>query len=292
MDPLAPILIACISALIVSVATAVTVAWQNRGSKNLALATGVLVGVTLLFLTQLRFELQSATTGEFILTELGIDRAKPEIRQWVYGTQSGWRPTAEVYASNWLAAHNPNAFSGDREKITSDLVLFSLAYFLQTPEAQYWDVRKHSLVGNYTGGIIKFHPTSALRECAVVIPAEVRAQLSRSGNVFGGAPLFDHSICLPPSSVLEIKANSLVIRNHVCEVSFTIEQPGGVGFLNPGSGEEVPKLPNGDSRFETRTTGLDVKIRFFALRIGQRDGERYRQWSSALANGARDWFEK
>src|SRR5437870_4447024 len=171
MDLLAPILIACIGALIVSVVTAVTLAWRNRGSKNLALATGILAGVTLLFLTQLRVELQAATTSEFILTELGIDRAKSEIRQWVYGAEAGWRPGAEVGASNWLSAHNPNAFSGDREKITHDLVLFSLAYFLQTPEAQYWDVRKHSLVGKYVGGVVRFHPTSAKRECAVVMPA-------------------------------------------------------------------------------------------------------------------------
>src|SRR6266702_36436 len=292
MDPLAPILIVCIRALIVSVATAVTVAWQNRGSRNLALATGVLGGVTLLFLTQVRFELQSATSSEFILTEFGIDRSKPEIRQWVYGAESGERPTAEVSASNWLSAHNPDAFSGDREKITQDLVLFSLAYFLQTPEAQYWDVRRHSFVGKLSGGVIRFHPTSAHRECAIVMPEEIRGQLSRSRNTFAGAPLDIFSICLPPSSVFLITANSLTIRNHVCEVSFTIEPSHDVGFLNPGRGEELPKLLNGESRFETRTTGLDIKIRFFALRTGQKDGDKYRQWSSALVNGARDWFEK
>ncbi len=293
MDPLAPIRIACIIALIVSVATAVTVAWQNRGSRNLALATGALSGITLLFLTQLYFELQSTTMSEFILTELGIDRAKPEIRQWVYGTESGWRPGIEVSASNWLSAQNPNAFSDNREKITSDLVLFSLASFLQTPEAQHWDVRKHSLVGKYAGGIVRFQPTSAKRQCALVTPAEIRSQLSRSGNLFAGAPLlFEQSICLPPSSVLEITANSLIIRNHVCELIFTIESSGGVGFLSPRSGEEVSKLLGGESRFETRTTGLDVQIRFLALRIGQRDGGKYREWSSALVNGVRDWFEK
>ncbi len=292
MDPLEPILIACIGTLFISLLTAITLAWQNRRSRNLALAAAALVGVTLFFLTQLRFELQSATTREFILTELGIDPTKPEIRQWVYRTESGWRRTAEVYASNWLAAHNPTAFSGDREKITSDLVLFSLAYFLQTPEAHYWDVRKHSLVGKYTGGIVKFLPTSAERKCALVTSAEITSQLSRSGNLLAGAPLFDQSVCLPPSSVLKITANSLIIRNYVCELIFTIEPSGGVGFSSRLSGEEVSKLPKGESRLETRTTGLDVEIRFFALRIGQRDGDEYRQWSSALVNGARNWFEK
>jgi hypothetical protein len=292
MDPFALILIACTGALFISVLTAIILAWQNRGSRNLALAAAALVGVALFFLTQLRFELQAATTSEFILTELGIDRGKPEIRQWVYGTESGWRPTAEVYASNWLAAHNPTAFSGNREKITSDLVLFSLAYFLQTPEAQYWDVRTRSLVGKYSGGVMRFRPTSAERKCALVTSAEISSQLSRSGNAFAGAPLFNQSICLPPSSVLEITADSLIIRNHVCEVSFTIEPSSGVGILNPSKGEQLQKLPSGESRFETRTTGLDVRISFSALRAGQKDGDKYRQWSNALVNGARDWFEK
>lgn len=231
MDPLTPILIVCKVAVIVSVATAATVAWQNRGSRNLALATGALAGIAFLFLTQLYFELQPIVTNEFILTELGIDRAKPEIRQWVYGTESGWRPGIEVGASNWLSAQNPNAFSENRAKTTSDLVLFSLVSFLQTPEAQYWDVRKHSLVGKYTGGIVRFHPTSAKRQCALVSPAEIHSQLSRSGNLFAAAPLlFEQSICLPPSSALEITANSLIIRNYVCEVIFTLEPSGGVGF--------------------------------------------------------------
>ncbi len=150
----------------------------------------------------------------------------------------------------------------------------------------------NSLVDKYAGGIVRFHPTSAERKCALVTSAEISSQLSRSGNLFAGAPLFDQSVCLPPSSVLKITANSLIIRNYVCELIFTIEPSGGVGFSSRLSGEEVSKLPKGESRLETRTTGLDVEIRFFALRIGQRDGDEYRQWSSALVNGARNWFEK
>jgi hypothetical protein len=37
---------------------------------------------------------------------------------------------------------------------------------------------------------------------------------------------------------------------------------------------------------------LDVKIQFFGMRAGQPDVDKYRQWSSALVNGVRDWFEK
>jgi hypothetical protein len=292
MDPLLVTLIACLFTLFVSLVAAGGLVWENRASKNLALAASVLGGPTFLFITQLYSELKPTTTSEFILTEFGIDRAKPEIRQWVYGDGSTWRPTGEVYASNWLASHNPKSFSGDREKITHDLVLFSLANSLQTPDAQYWDVQKHSLVGKHTGGVIRFLPASPDRKCAVLTSDEMRSELSRAGNVFAGAPMFDQSVGLPPSSVLSITANSLSIRNHVCQIVFTIEPSGGVGYLSPVKGGEISKLPNGESRFETRTTGLDVKIQFFGIRAGETDVDKYRQWSSALVNGVRDWFEK
>jgi len=290
MDPLKAITIACVCALIISVATAITVVWQNRGSKNIALAVGALTGATMLFVIQLRFELQTVTTNEFMLAEFGIDRAKPEIRQWKYRPGSSSRASVEVSASQWLVKHDPKAFDGDREKLTSDLVLFSLATFLQDPESQYWDVQRHSLVGS-SSGIVRFHP-SANRECTVLQMDNVRSQLTRAKNEFAGALVFGQVVCLPPSSSLIISANSLVIRNHVCEITFTIESSGDVNFFNPGPGEEVPKLPNGQARFETRPVGLDVKIQFFALRIGQKENDKYRRWSSALVGGAREWFER
>ena len=292
MDTLLLVLFVCLFTLAASLVAAGALVRENRASKNLALAASVLGGSTFLFITQLYSELKPTTTSEFILTEFGIDRAKPEIRQWVYGDDSAWRPSAEVDASNWLSSHNPNSFSGDREKITHDMVLFSLANSLQAPDAQYWDVQKHSLVGKHTGGVIRFLPVSADRKCTVVRSDEMRSQLSQAGNVFAGAPMFDQSVCLPPSSVLLITANSLSIRNHVCQIAFTIEPSGGVGYLNPVTGGEIPKLPSGESRFETRTTGLDIKIQFFGIRAGETDVDKYRQWSSALVNGVRDWFEK
>src|SRR6267154_1729742 len=106
MDPLLVVLIACLFSLSASLVAAGALVWENRASKNLALAASVLGGTTFLFITQRYSELKSTTTNEFILTEFGIDRAKPEIRQWVYGDGSAWRPTSEVYASNWLASHN------------------------------------------------------------------------------------------------------------------------------------------------------------------------------------------
>lgn len=292
MDILQAALYANLATLFICFGSASYLAWQNARSKNLALSTGALAAAMILFVTQLRFELRPTTAPEFITTELTVDRDKPQVRQWVYGSDAPWRITAEVYASDWLAAHNPDAFLQDREKLTADLVLFSLTYSLQTPEFQVWEVRKHAIVVKSAGGIVRFHPTSKERQCKIVLEAELQSKLSMSGNVFAGAPLHSRSICLPPGSVLEISANSLIIRNPMCQVSFTVEPSGGVNYLNPGRGEELPKLPNGESRFETRAIGLDVETTFFALRAQHIDHDKYRDWAARVVSGARDWFEK
>jgi hypothetical protein len=63
-------------------------AWQSIVSRNLALATATLVAATMLFIVQLFFELRADESTDFITAEYTIDRAKPEIRQWIYGNQT------------------------------------------------------------------------------------------------------------------------------------------------------------------------------------------------------------
>lgn len=279
-----------LSFLGITLGSALVITRNNSRSRNLALATGTLAGAIIFFCTQLYFELQPSISYDFINTELTIDRAKPEIRQWVYGPGAG-RITAEPYASAWLAQNNPNAFLQDRGKVATDLVLFSLAYFLATPEAQFWETRKHSITDKHGSGIVRFH-TYPDRTCRVIGEAELAALLSRAGNLFAGAKLLTQPICFPPGTVLEISPKSLTIRNGVCEISFTVESPG-VNFENPGEGDRFPQLPNGGGpRFETRTIGLDVETTYLALRAQNHDGAKYREWTSAIVGGAREWFEK
>ena len=64
---------------------------QNSGSRNIALATGALLGAVVLLAVQLRFELRSEPSTDFITAEYTIDRSKPEIRQWNYDTDQGRR---------------------------------------------------------------------------------------------------------------------------------------------------------------------------------------------------------
>lgn len=292
MDLLKLALVLNLVALGASGVAALVLVGYNARSRNLALATGALLGAITFFGIQVYFELQRSGKYDFISTELTIDRAKPEIRQWIYSSDAGGRLIAEGYASEWLATHNPDAFRHDRGKLTTDLVLFSLTYFLQTPEAQLWEVRKHSIVGKWGSGVIRFHPYPG-RVCRIVSETEMRSELSRSGNIFAGAPLQGNgTFCLPPGSTFEMSRKSLIIRNGICQVSFTVDPSGGVTYLNPGKSEEVLKLPNGESRFETRTIGLDVETTFFALRAQNRERTKYHEWASEVVSGARDWFEK
>lgn len=112
MDIVKFALIINIAAIVVSLVTAGVVAWTNAGSRNLALAVGTFVAAVFLFLIQLPFELQRSVVRDWLSTSITIDRAKPEIRQWVYSSPPG--------ASSWLASNNPAAFSGDRERSSSE----------------------------------------------------------------------------------------------------------------------------------------------------------------------------
>jgi len=264
----------------------------NRGSRNLASAFAALVGGTLVFFTQIYFELQPTVAFESVTTELTIDRARPEIRQWSYHGDTD-RIAVEPNASQWLATTNPGAFQRDREKLTKDLILFSLLSFLQTTEAQVWETHRHAIVGRgaATGGIIRFHAYPG-RTCRVVREEEMRSELYHSGNLFAGAPFFgNRQICLPPGSNLEIAGSHVIIRNPLCQIAFRIDPTRGASYSNPGQGESLPKLLSGEARFESRAIGMDVETTFFALRAQSSEGPKYHEWVSAVVKGARDWFE-
>lgn len=291
LDPLEIDIAFNLTALGVALFCALVLLKNNARSRNLALAMGTFAGAIIFFCTQLYFELQPSTSYDFINTELTIDRLKPEIRQWAYTPGTSRRITAEVGASTWLVQKKPEAFSQDRTRITTDLVLFSLAYFLETPEAQFWETRKHAIVDQHGSGTIRFHPYPG-RECQVLSEAQLVALLSQAENLFSGANLFIQPVCLPPGTELEFSSRSLIIRNKFCQISFTLESPG-VSFQNPGEGDPFPQLPKaGGSRFETRTVGLDAETTFFRWRAQSRDATKYHEWASAIVNGAHEWFEK
>jgi hypothetical protein len=269
-------------------------AWQNPASRNLALATGTLVAAAMLFILQLRFELRADQNTDFITAEYTIDRAKPEIRQWAYGLdQAGQRLGPEIGASQRFAAAHPGQFDRDREKLTHDMVVFSLLAYLGVEQFD-WQLKRTRFIGQSTGTQTFTLPTSKPHECTVFTKDQLRQMLLdvrnffANGNVFFGA----QSLCLPPKSTLVVRAGGLTLANPFCEIAFVLQPSGSVMFTQPGTGSlESPTLPNGQSKFETRPTGISVVVRYSAIRAQHRDMGKYREWSKRLIVGAQNWFE-
>lgn len=200
LDYLQVSLVANLIAIVVVIGTAIILAWNNAGSKNMPLGAAALIGVTVGYAIQLPFELARSTARDVIGVDLTIDRSSPVIRQWVYsnGPHAGWRIAVEVGASNWLAQGQPIMFDelGKRDRIASDLVMFSLLSFL-THEEYDWQLQTSSY------GALQLHqPMSKPEECRSYSEADLRQRLQNSGNIFGGAPLqvLTGKLCLPPKT--------------------------------------------------------------------------------------------
>ncbi len=181
------LLLANVIAAVVVIVTAAMLAWTNAGSRNLALATGTLGAALVLFVIQLPFELRRQTLPtEYVHLELTVDRAKPQIRQWVYDPECGDRLIAEVYASDWLASINPKQFEEDRQLLSRDLAFFSVVSFFLKSMPDWQMVRR-----TYKGRSVTRRTVGAGSQAGdfVGIPVQrLRIQLSQAGNVFSGAP--------------------------------------------------------------------------------------------------------
>ena len=293
MDIVRVALVVNVIAVGIALGTGSVVAWQNAGSRNLALATGAVAAAMVLYLIQLPFELRRSVSYDHVSTELTIDRSKPSIRQWKYGDNSAWRIHAETRASSWLTQNNRQAFEQDRAKLTTDLVLFSLVSFLAAEEHD-WQLRKVTYTSKSTGSLTTIEPVSKSEECSLVTNMDLQSLLSQAGNLFANAPIFPipkRGLCLPPGTKIDISANSLVMKNPIYQFSWTIKHPGAVNHMQPGTGDATPQLPSGGSQFETRFIGLNVETTYFALRAHHRDSGKYREWCSRLISDAREWFQ-
>src|SRR5882762_2688832 len=133
------------------ITSAVIIASQNAGARNLPLAVAALLGVIVGFFIQLHFELTKSTKNEIIGTELTIDRVAPFIRQWQYD-KGGWRPPVEGGASDWVVNNHKESFDRDRQKLTSDLVMFSLLSLFTHQEFD-WQLERQKYAGKVSGGM-------------------------------------------------------------------------------------------------------------------------------------------
>ena len=265
---------------------------QNAGSRNLALAFGTLVGAIVLVGIQFHFELQGSSSYEDLSTEVTIDRAKPEIRQWKYPPFGGWRMSRDLAASSWLAQTNASAFQSNRDKLTIDFVIFSLVSFFTNEEFD-WQLTRTADRGKITGASFTAESVSKDNECTALTSDVVQGALTQTGNLFTGAPLalITGRLRLPPQSELSIAENTVVIDNPVCRISIRIEFTGTMTFRKPYS-QETPQLGNEQEQYETRLIRLRCETAFHKLRSQHRDKAKYRDWTLRVINNAREWFEK
>src|SRR5207249_2625309 len=115
--------------------------------------------------------------------EFTIDHLMPQIRQWSYPDTVGWRIGMEIAASDALAQTNPNAFKGDGQKLTQDMLVRSLATYLFAEQFD-WQLREVRVRGPSMGTTITTEPLSKEAECTIVTNAEVQAMLAKAGNAF------------------------------------------------------------------------------------------------------------
>ena len=284
-----------LGAIAVALVCLVAVAWANSGSRNLALVTSTLVAVLLLFATQLLFELRERSVADFFTAEFTIDRKSPQIRQWSYPVSgakgSGWRIHRELAASAFLAKSDSARFDGDRERLTSDMVLFSLVSYLGVEQSD-WQLKRTVFQGPSVGTVISTQPVSRPEECTNLSAERLQELLAAAGNAFAKADIMVMAgrLCLPPRTVLSISQTGLRIATPYCTVSFNLEPSGSVSYWKPGTGGEIPQLDNGESQLETRLTGIRALVEFSWIRAQSRDMQKYEEWSDRVIQGARLWF--
>lgn len=296
MDNLKILLVVGIIAMIVALVSLGYVVWANAGSRNLTLAAAALISAMLFFVIQLTFELHKSEETDFISVELTIDRAKPEIRQWLYTMDMGWRIHAETDASGWLNGHTPDLFNTDRDKVNNHLIIFSLISYLTSTQYD-WQLKRIQFKGSSTGTITTYQRQSLPHECTNFSRETLDAHLTKAGNVYAGAPLrlMGDSICLPPDATIYISATELILENPFGKISFTLVPSRSIHFIKPGgttlTGEPSQLPDNGGAQYETRITGIRIKSEEYGIRAHHKKANTYRDWKTRLISGAHTWFE-
>jgi len=261
--------------LVIGVLTSGILAWVNRGSSNVALATAALVGAVVLYGIQLGFELRRRVFVDRVCTDFTIDRAVPNIRQWAYDPKGPiGRAANEDSIGRWLSKAAPTAFGIDRALVTNDFAIRSIVEFMTLTEFD-GQLRRAVFSGPSVGTITQWGSVSTDHDSTPVSRHRLQTLLEQSGNLFAGAPFNqrDPALRLPPRSVLEVGRDFVSIQNPICLLSFHVFSPDSVSFMKPGTGGDVPTLPSGEAQLETRLIAVQIERTFFALRAHDPDGD-------------------
>jgi hypothetical protein len=295
-DPLKISLYVGVALVIAGAVFLAAVVWSNNGSRNLVLAASTLVGAFVMFVIQLPLELKEKVGKEYTRVELMIDRAKHEIRQQRYLPVGGWRIHQETGASSFLAQSDRSQFDGSlghREQLTRDMAVFSLVSYLGAEQFD-WRYKPVSLQGQ-TMGRVEAERIADSDECTLIASQQIQEKLVASGNLFAKAPMLvrGHRLCLPPRSSLNISRDKVEMVTPFCTVSFESMPTGAVNFVSPLNSQEasVTLMENGESRFETRLITIHAVVTYSWIRAQHQEMDQYKDWSSRVVEGARNWFE-
>jgi hypothetical protein len=221
------------------------------------------VGLFILLIIQVPFELRSKTDTDFFSAEYTVDRSKPQIRAWKYPSDVAWRIGQEIGASDALAQSNPGAFKDDLGKLTDDMTIWSVASYMFADQFD-WQLRKVRARGPTVGTFTTTEPLSNPVECTLFSRAQIAEKLASAGNAFANSGRFiREQLCLPPGSSVDIRAKSFAITNPFVHISFTLESTGGVRYGKPGTaGVETPSGADGGQQYETRVNSLRANVEY------------------------------
>jgi hypothetical protein len=266
------------------------------GSRGAWTSLAAVLGASVALAINLRFDLRGSKDITRITTEYTFDHAVPQLRQWMYPRSLGDRYATEVLANYAALQANPSIFEGDREKLTKDMILFSLIVYLETRQHDWQMEERHYATSTSTITTMqnKSNPENTA-ECTKISYDYIMHMLTAANNAFAlTRPITPFSyLCLPPQSSVRLDQSSITLRNPFCTILFSTE-PGflELRMMQPGSHTaDVPALPDGKPRFETRVIGLQVTRKMSWVTAQHQDFVKYEKWCKGVVDGARAWFE-
>jgi hypothetical protein len=157
------------------------------GSRGAWTALAVVVGSLVALGINLRFDLQGSKSTVKIAAEYTFDASIPQIRQWVYARSLAERYASEVLANDTILKIEPDAFR-DRDKLTRDMIVFSLTAYLETSQHDWQAEPDVYATPSRTISTTKFRSNPAdPRTCTKVERDAVHRIMSRVGNIFAHA---------------------------------------------------------------------------------------------------------
>jgi uncharacterized lipoprotein YbaY len=298
-------------ALAITLACGVFIAWINGGSRNLALGLGALAGACVILVLQLVFELKGSTTSSDFALEFVVDYQQKDVRS--SGAYNRSAVVASSYrnlfieadASKVIADTAPSLTKDDAPKVAHDLGIVSIVAYL-LDEQPDWQLDTRSFKSSI-GTTTQWVGLSAPKECSSFDVGAIREKLKAAGNIFAGIKIGMRgdtgSLCLPPHTVLNVTKDTVAIRNFVCSIIFSLQEPfSSMSTIDPNAvaiakatgqyiSAERPTLPDGSPRYETVVIGARATVEFSWLRAQDRDLLKYQKWSNRVVEGAKARFE-